>query len=198
MSWRAHRDSSVTDALRLVQPAERYLSSYVQALKRGWSPDNVRPEAAIEQMALIESDPSTFLALQSDRDAHGPAIELPDGSVAERLPGFHMWMWDGEFCGSISMRWKRGTTALPPTCLGHIGYGVVAWKRGMGYATRALALMLPLARDVGLPFVDITTNVDNVPSRRVIEKNGGALVERFYKLPAYGGTAALRYRVSLV
>lgn len=183
--------------MRLVEPATNYLDSYVGALKRGWSPDNVRPDAAIEQMALIEADPSTFLALQGDREALGPRIELPDGSWAERLPGFHMWMWDGEFAGSIGMRWRRGTTALPPTCLGHIGYGVVPWKRGRGYATQALALMLPLARDVGLPFVEITTNVDNTASRRVIEKNGGVLVERFYKLPSFGGTPALRYRVTL-
>lgn len=183
--------------MHLVQPSLSALPSYADALRRGWSPDNVRPEAAIEQLALIEADPSTFLALQSDREARGPRIELPDGSFAERLPGFHMWMWDGEFSGSIGMRWRRGTTALPPTCLGHVGYGVVPWKRGMGYATRALALMLPLARAEGLPFVEITTDIDNIPSQRVIEKNGGVLVERFYKLPIYGGTPALKYRVSL-
>lgn len=183
--------------MHLVEPSATYLPSYADALKRGWSPDNLRPEAAIEQLALIEVDPATFLALQSDREARGPAIALPDGSMAERLPGFHMWMWDGEFCGSISMRWRRGTTALPPTCLGHIGYGVVPWKRGMGYATRALELMLPLARAVGLPFVEITTNIDNVPSQRVIEKNGGVLVERFNKPESLGGTPALRYRVAL-
>ena len=67
-------------------------------------------------------------------------VELPqpDGSTAKRLPGFKRWLWDGEFCGSIGLRWQPGTTALPPHCLGHIGYAVVPWKRRRGYATQAL------------------------------------------------------------
>lgn len=28
----------------------------------------------------------------------------------EMLPGYHLWMWDGEFCGSINLRWHRGTS----------------------------------------------------------------------------------------
>ena len=55
-------------------------------------------------------------------------------------------MWDGEFCGSIGFRWQPGTSTLPPYVLGHIGYAVVPWKRGRGYATQALALLLPEAR----------------------------------------------------
>jgi predicted acetyltransferase len=106
-------------------------------------------------------------------------------------------MWDGEFCGSINLRWQDGTPDLPPHCLGHIGYSVVPWKQRQGYATQALREMLPLARDVGLPYVEITTDPDNLGSQRVIEANGGVLVERFDKGPAYGGTAGLRYRVPL-
>jgi len=34
-------------------------------------------------------------------------------------------MWDGEFCGQIAFRWQPGTEALPPHCLGHVGYSVV-------------------------------------------------------------------------
>ena len=59
-------------------------------------------------------------------------------------------MWDGEFCGSIGFRWQPGTSALPPYCLGHIGYSVVPWKQRRGYATKALALLLPDARKEGL------------------------------------------------
>ena len=53
------------------------------------------------------------------------------------------------------------------------------WKRGRGYATRALALMLPEARKEGLDHVELTTDPDNLPSQKVITANGGALVERF-------------------
>ncbi len=75
-------------------------------------------------------------------------------------------MWDGEFCGSIGFRWQPGTEALPPTCLGHIGYGVVPWKRGRGYATAALRMLLPHARREGLGYVEFTTDLGNHSSRR--------------------------------
>jgi predicted acetyltransferase len=108
-----------------------------------------------------------------------------------------MWMWDGDFCGSIGFRWQFGTSELPPYCLGHIGYSVVPWKRGRGYATRALRLLLPLAKAEGLAYVELTTDADNVASRRVIEANGGTVVEHFVKPAEYGGAESLRFRIEL-
>src|SRR5687768_10296991 len=131
--------------MELVWPARQYLHGYAHALQEGWSPDNLRPETAQDHLAQIAADSDEFLARQVDREAEGPPITLPDGSAVARLPGISLWMWDGEFCGSISLRWQRGTTDLPPYCLGHIGYSVVPWKRGRGYATRALQLLLPHA-----------------------------------------------------
>jgi predicted acetyltransferase len=57
--------------------------------------------------------------------------------------------------------------------------------------------MLQDAKLEGLRFVEITTTPDNLASRRVIESNGGRLVEEFVKPAAYGGVPALRYRVML-
>jgi predicted acetyltransferase len=57
--------------------------------------------------------------------------------------------------------------------------------------------MLQDAKLEGLRFVEIVTNSDNVASCRVIESNGGRLVEELVKPPAYGGVSALRYRVML-
>jgi predicted acetyltransferase len=108
-----------------------------------------------------------------------------------------MWMWDGEFCGSASFRWQPGTEALPPYCLGHIGYSVVPWKRGRGYATQALGELLEHAKAEGLRYVEITTRTDNVPSQRVILANGGVLAEEFTAPAALGGHRHLRYRVRL-
>jgi predicted acetyltransferase len=183
--------------LRLVWPSAEYLPGYIDALERGWSADNTRPEAGREELKRIREDAAGFLAGMVDRDAKGGPITLPDGTVVTRLPGYHKWLWDGEFCGSIGFRWQPGTTALPPTCLGHIGYGVVPWKRGRGYATRALALLLPDTRAEGLAYVEITTDATNLASRAVIERNGGQLVEQFVKPQAYGGQAGLRFRIYL-
>jgi predicted acetyltransferase len=60
-----------------------------------------------------------------------------------------------------------------------------------------LKVMLEHARSEGLQYVEITTDPDNVASRRVIEVNGGVLVERFQRPAIYGGTDALRFRIAL-
>jgi len=181
--------------MELVWPAERYLPGYVDALERGWSPNNENAGAGQEELEAIRADAAAFVASLVDREARGGPVELPDGTHVPRLPGYRKWMWDGEFCGTIGLRWQRGTTALPPYCLGHIGYAVVPWKRRRGYATQALALMLQHAKAEGLAFVEITTDIDNEGSQRVIVANGGELVERFNKPAAFGGVPALRYRI---
>jgi predicted acetyltransferase len=184
--------------MELVWPAKAYLASYVAALSTGWSSDNVRGKVAAEEhLAKIEQDEDAFVAGLVDREARGDPIKLPDGTTARRLPGYTRWMWDGGYCGSIGLRWQPGTEDLPPHCLGHIGYSVVPWKQRRGYATSALKQMLPAARDEGLRYVVITTDPQNVASQRVIEANGGRLVERFVKLPVYGGGESLRYRIDL-
>jgi predicted acetyltransferase len=183
--------------MKLVWPAAEYLAGYIYALEQGWSPDNRRPEAAQEELARIADNPARFLTEQIDREAQGPQVILPDGRAVPRLPGYTQWMWDGEFCGSISFRWQPGTTELPAYCLGHIGYSVVPWKRRRGYATLALRLMLSQAGKEGMPYVEIVTDVDNVASRKVIEVNGGELIARFPRAENYGGAESLRFRISL-
>ena len=184
--------------MQLVWPSQPHLESYVAVVERGWSPDNVRGEAAArEELRTIATDPAVFLAGLVDREAKGSPITLPDGSTVPRLPGYRRWMWDGEFCGSIGFRWQPGTPALPPHCLGHIGYAVVPWKQGRGYATLALRLLLPEARAEGLPFVELTTDATNMASQRVIQANGGVLVERFTTPAQLGAPEALRFRIEL-
>jgi len=183
--------------MQLVWPAREYLPGYVDALERGWSPDNLRQEAAREHLARIAADADAFLASLVDREAAAGPVMLPDGTTVARLPGYARWIWDGEFCGSIGFRWKPGTELLPPHCLGHIGYAVVPWKRRLGYATRALGEILREARAEGLRYVELTTQPDNLPSQRVILANGGTLVEEFVTLPALGARLEHRYRIPL-
>ncbi len=184
--------------MHLVWPARDYLPGYVSALERGWAPDNLREEAAAqEELARIAANPDLFLAGLVDREAAGEPITLPDGTTVPRLPGYQRWMWDGEFCGSIGLRWQQGTEALPPYCLGHIGYSIVPWKRRRGYATLALRAMLPEAKAEGLRHVEIMTQPDNIASQRVIRANDGVLIEEFVTPAALGGKPELRYRVSL-
>jgi predicted acetyltransferase len=171
--------------MQLVFPAREYLSSYAAALERGWWPDHILGEAAARaQREWIARDPEGFVGSLVDREAKGLPIRLKDGTEVPRLPGYHKWM--------------SGTESLPPTCLGHIGYAVVPWKQRRGYATAALREILPEMAAEGLRYVEITTDPDNMPSQRVIEANGGVLVERFTRPASLGGTPGLRYRIALV
>ena len=176
-------------------PSGVELPGYVDALQRGWSPNTLDDSAGFAELEAIGRDPAAFLASLVDRDASGPPIVLPDGSTAERLPGIRLWMWDGEFCGSIGFRWCPGTEELPPHVLGHVGYSVVPWKRRQGHATAAVRAILPYAAAEGLRWVEITTDVDNGASQRVIERAGGTLFDRFAYPPEFGRVDGLRYRV---
>src|SRR5438067_13247008 len=110
----------MTHSMQLVPPSLERLRSYVAALKRGWSPDNIKGAAAsIEELAQIEKDPRSCVESLTDREAKGPRIVLPDGTTAARLSGLSLWLWDTEFCGSIGLRWQLGTSELPAHILGH-------------------------------------------------------------------------------
>ena len=182
--------------MQLVRPEALHLASYVAALERGWSADNVRGAvAAQEELGRIADDPASFLAAMEDREAVGPPVKLPDGSSVARIPGFRRWLWDGEFCGSIGMRWQHGTVELPVHCLGHIGYAVVPWKQGRGYATAALRILLSEARVIGLPYVEVTTDPDNAASQKTILNCGGVLFEHFIKPAQFGSKPGVRFRI---
>jgi predicted acetyltransferase len=185
--------------MTLVTPSLEYLPSYADALRRGWSPSSSRGALRVEELSRIADDPAAFVDAEGNADAYAsrPPLRLPDGSYVARLPGYRRWMWDGEFSGSIGLRWQAGTPELPPWCFGHIGYGVVPWKQRRGYATEALRQLLPDVTALGLPFVYLTTTPDNVPSQRVIEANGGVLLDRFQMDLAHGGGEGLRYRIDL-
>jgi predicted acetyltransferase len=188
----------VTDPFRLVVPAPVHLPSYRAALEAGWSPSNVESEVHRQrELDQLDRNAMAYLMSLEDTKASGEPIILPDGSSVPRLPSFRRWMWDGEFCGHVGFRWQAGTAALPPHVLGHVGFSVVAWKRGQGYATQALKALLPEARAKGLPYIELTATADNPASCRTIEKAGGLLVERFAEHVYHGGQEVLRYRITL-
>jgi predicted acetyltransferase len=58
---------------------------------------------------------------------------------------------------------------------GHIGYDVRPSERRRGYGTLLLRLTLDKARELGLKRVLVTADSPNIPSWRIIEKNGGVL-----------------------
>lgn len=176
--------------LRLVAPGLDRLPDYEAALVAGWSPDTERDVSA-EQLAALRRNPGAFLFDLSRQDG---TLVTAAGREVRRLPGRVFWLDDGEFCGVINLRYVPGSDALPEYVPGHIGYAVVPWKRRLGYATRALSLMLTVAREAGLKRVELTCDEDNEPSRRVIVNNGGILTGT---RPEPDGNVKLVFRIDL-
>ena len=77
--------------------------------------------------------------------------------------------------GTISFRFINDQNTL--LYYGHIGYHVFPPARGRHYAERSARLVLPLARRHGMKELWITTNPDNLPSRRTCERLGAQMLE---------------------
>lgn len=181
--------------MKLVKPALEYLDSYANALRKGWYGDHGDEKKIDRELAEIAADPMAVVARKDDPDAKGAPIEMPDGTFVPRIPGYNRWMWDGEVVGSVNFRWQNGTTDLPRTCLGHIGYSVIPAHQKKGYATCALSLILPDAWAMDMPFVELTTNVTNTASQKVIANNGGVLIKEFITEPEHGSYPSYLWRI---
>lgn len=64
----------------------------------------------------------------------------------------------------------------PPPDSGHIWYRVLPEHRGHHYATRALQLILPLAKHHAINPLRITCRTDNMASRRTCELAGASYI----------------------
>ena len=187
----------MSEEMKLVKPSVEYLDSYLGCLRRGWNPMSLEESQVSyeKEIADINADATKFFKQILNITGGGEPFKMDDGTFVERLPSITWWMWDGEFCGRIQFRWQHSTVELPPHCLGHIGYGVVPWKRNKRYAKQALHLMLDEIKFCGLPYVELTTDIENEISQKVILKCGGQLIGEFEKLPSNGGGNGKRFRI---
>lgn len=181
----------MTSEFKLVTPTGWRLSGYEDALERGWSPNTYEDRSGAALRILLR-DRKAFLA--GLRRIVGGTITLADGRVVDCVPTRRFWMWDGAFCGQITLRAMPGNGRLPSWCPGHVGYSVVPWKQNRGYAKRALGQALAMLADEGVDRVEIMCSPGNDRSLRVINAYGGVL-ERIGQDPLYAATTRLVFRV---
>jgi len=167
----------------IVEPSVELKESFFSALER-YKKEGLPFDESIKD---LEEDFDTYLKKIND-EARG--INMQPG----RVPQSVYWITDADgYVGRISIRHELNEELLKMG--GSIGYGVVPWKRGLGYGTRSLELALPKARALGLKKVLIACNSDNIGSKKIIEANGGVLEN---EVPAQDGKPAiLRYWINL-
>jgi predicted acetyltransferase len=141
--------------------AQSVIDGYLQERNEAWL-----SEGAFE--AFVES-----IRAEQLEETPRPVWRVPDTEL--------WWVEKEEFLGRIAIR-HRLTAALLEVG-GHIGYDVRPSARRRGHATEMLRQALGIAHNLGIERVLVTCDEDNVGSRTVIERNGGAFEdERVGKL----------------
>ena len=89
--------------------------------------------------------------------------------IVRQLPANWLMIADAELVGIIGLKTDDMETV-------EIGYGVAAPRWARGFASAAVAALLPILRERGVRVVLAETAVENPASQRVLERNAFARV----------------------
>ncbi|MBB5294747.1 GNAT family N-acetyltransferase [Deinococcus metallilatus] len=149
----------------LVAPTERYKASFLDAVREAQATGSGLGDTLTWNVGEAEADFGAFLATLRRFE---PPADLPEGFVHSEV----RWLVDGDtYLGRTKIRHTLNDRLREFG--GHIGYELRPSARGQGYGKLILALALDRARELGLPRVLLTCDVENLGSRGVIEANGG-------------------------
>lgn len=154
------------DGLRLCLPHIGFKNAFIEACIS----ENEDTFEIRSQIELVKRDFQAFVDRRLNY-ANGEKI------VPGLVPWTEYWLMFGDECvGMISFRHhlNSGLERLG----GHIGYSVRPEFRRRGFGTRALAMTLLRARVFGLNEVLLTCDDNNIGSYKIIEANGGELIDK--------------------
>jgi predicted acetyltransferase len=164
----------------LIKPDLEYKASYIEALREAIKESSF-PEHYEAQIQDIEQ-----YIVHMEKVAQGE--DLTSGEVKRS----EFWLIDDKrYIGKIFIRHKpSGRTSLIAS---HIYYEIRPSERGKGYGVEILKQGLSQAKNLGLSEIIITCSKDNIPSKLIIERNGGIFMEEI-SIPG-DAVPFLKYRI---
>ncbi|MDP4008356.1 MAG: GNAT family N-acetyltransferase [Candidatus Peregrinibacteria bacterium] len=152
--------------MRLVKPTKKYEKSWQEAMAEFRNENRKGFWNWIEEPIDLDS----YIKL-TEANENGQSLTV--GSVASTT----FWLIDNnEFKGHTNIRHELNDYLKKFG--GHIGYYIRPSERRKGYGTKILGLALIEARKIGLKKVMIGCDESNIPSQKVIEKNGGEFTKK--------------------
>lgn len=151
--------------------------------------------AGLWEFDEVDESPAGCRAVAEHLTAQAdPTTPIPE----DRVHCTYYWVTDGDGAERSVVGFLALRHTLTPYLLeegGHIGYAVRPSRRREGIASRALALGVVEAAELGIDRVLVTCDDDNVASRGTIEAGGGVYEDtRNHKLrywiPTPGATAS--------
>jgi predicted acetyltransferase len=122
-------------------------------------------------------DRHSFMTIEEVNDKIRRDIDFKNGNVpAGMIPSFTYWFINNENVIIGTSRLRTELNEYFKTLGGNIGYDVRPSYRKNGYGTQILKITLEIAKKKGLKTVLITCDDDNIGSYKIIEKNGGKLL----------------------
>lgn len=164
----------------LSRPTVRVRQSFLAAMAefraegRGSAEDDSMIGSELREFTRHWSTPAGFASyvdwLRNQNLENSPR---PNGHVPSTTL---WWIQDDAYLGRLAIRHRL--TPYLRDFGGHIGYDVRPTARRRGHATAMLTAALPVAHHLDITSALVTCDVDNVASRKVIERNGGVFADQ--------------------